>query len=241
MKAVVILSGGMDSTTLLYDVISQGYQVEVLSFNYGQRHKKELEFAKKTCEKLGVNQKIVDITAINDLVQGSALTSDIAVPEGHYAQENMKLTVVPNRNMIMLSLAVGYAVSKEANTVFFGAHAGDHFQYPDCRIEFIQQLSELTKIANFIPVEVKAPYSLMDKGDIAIKGTQLGVDYALSWTCYAGQERPCLRCGADCERTQAFQKANRQDPLLTDSEWKLAVEYSNKFTEEYNAQRNINN
>ena len=189
-KSVIILSGGMDSTTLLYDLIAEeGPEIYALTFNYGQRHKKETEYAKRTCEKLNISQKIIDITSINELLQGSALTSNIEIPQGHYEDENMKQTVVPNRNMILLSLAVGYAVSIGANRVLFGAHAGDHTIYPDCRPEFVSALNEVTKISNFLPVEVLAPYLDKDKGDIALIGKKLGVDYSLTWTCY----NPVLR------------------------------------------------
>ncbi len=207
-KAVVILSGGMDSTTLLYKVLADEYEVKsVLSFDYGQRHKKELEYAKATCEKLGLTHKIIDLTSVNQVMKGSALTDDIAVPEGNYADENMKMTVVPNRNMIMLSIAVAEAVSQGANKVFYGAHAGDHAIYPDCRREFVEKLSEATKIANYEPVEIVAPFLDMDKGDIAFLGKGLGVDYSKTWTCYVGGEKPCGKCGACTERAEAMQKA----------------------------------
>ncbi len=211
-KAIVILSGGMDSTTLLYQVLSQGYEVHALSFNYGQRHKVELEYAKKTCDKLEISHIVADITGINQLLQGSSLTSDIPVPEGHYAQETMKQTVVPNRNMILLSLATGYAVSLGANNVFFGAHAGDHAIYPDCRNEFIEELNKSTRIANYVPVEIHAPFIKMDKGDIAILGVKLGVDFSLTHTCYKGEDISCGKCGACVERLEAFAKAGVIDP-----------------------------
>ena len=184
-KGIVILSGGMDSTTMLYDLTKQGNEiVGVLSFNYGQRHKKELEFAEKTTSKLGLEHHVVDISNIVGLLGGSALTDDIDVPYGHYEAENMKLTVVPNRNMIMLSIAVGYAVSKEAEFVAFGAHGGDHAIYPDCRRSFVEALNESTRIANYQPVEVIAPYLEKDKGDIAVIGTEVGVPYEDTLTCY---------------------------------------------------------
>lgn len=213
-KVILILSGGMDSTTLAYDLVNQGYDVEALSFNYGQRHSKELESAMTTCLKLKIPHKVVDITSINQLLQGSALTSDIDVPEGHYADENMKATVVPNRNMIMISLAVGYAVSQEAKYVATAVHVGDHAIYPDCRKEFIEKLNEVTKIANYRPVELLTPYIDIDKGDIAIKGKELEVEYENSWTCYKGEEKPCGKCGACVERAEAFEKAEIKDPLL---------------------------
>lgn len=213
-KAIVILSGGMDSTTLLYHVLAFKFEAYALSFNYGQRHKTELYYAKKTCEKLSVDHKIVDVTSINELLQGSALTSDIAVPEGHYEDESMKLTVVPNRNMIFLSLATGYAVSLGAEDVFFGAHAGDHAIYPDCRPEFVEALNKSTRIANYTPVRIHAPFIHADKGDIANMGKELGVDYSLTWTCYMGLDKPCQKCGACQERAEAFKKAQMIDPLI---------------------------
>jgi 7-cyano-7-deazaguanine synthase len=141
-KAVIILSGGMDSTTLLYDIMKQGYEAYALSINYGQKHSKELEFAKRTCKKLNVAHKVIDLSAAGkELLSQSALTSKkIKIPEGGYREENMRLTVVPNRNMIFLSLAVGYAITLGAKKVFYGAHAGDHAIYPDCRGEFVEAM-----------------------------------------------------------------------------------------------------
>lgn len=207
-KAVVIISGGMDSTVLLYKMIANGFKCYALSFDYGQRHRKELEFAKKTCDKLNISHKVVDVTSINQLLQGSSLTSNyIDVPEGHYEHESMKQTVVPNRNAIMLSLAVGYAVSLQAGTVAFGAHGGDHEIYLDCREEFVKALNKSTMIANYQPVRVIAPFLKLDKGDIAILGSELGVNFAQTWTCYKGQDKPCGKCGACRERADAMKKA----------------------------------
>ncbi|MBI4708105.1 MAG: 7-cyano-7-deazaguanine synthase QueC [Candidatus Omnitrophica bacterium] len=215
-KAVIILSGGMDSTTLLYDILNQGYEVYALSINYNQRHSKELEFARKTCKKLNIPHKIIDlIQAGKELLYRSALTSeDTQVPEGNYKEENMKLTVVPNRNMIFLSLAVGYAISLRAKKVFYGAHAGDHAVYPDCRKEFVEAMKRAISLADWEPVELEAPYLDLDKGDIVKKGAQLGVDYSLTWTCYKGQDKACGKCGACNERLEAFKKAGIPDPII---------------------------
>jgi len=141
-KAVIILSGGMDSTTLLYDIINQGYFVRALSFNYGQRHKIELKKASVTCKKLNINHKIIDLTSITQLIQGSALTDNIDIPEGHYEQDNMKLTVVPNRNLIMGNLALAYALNINASKIFLGIHGGDHRIYEDCRSQALNSLNE---------------------------------------------------------------------------------------------------
>lgn len=211
---VVVLSGGMDSTTLLYWIKSQKYHIEAVSFDYGQRHKKELDFAVLTCKKLGINHKVIDTTFLLPLMQGSALTSNIDVPHGHYEDENMKQTVVPNRNMILSSMAVAYAVSIGAGKVYVGVHSGDHAIYPDCRPEFVKALNETTKIANYIPVSIQTPFINIDKADIAKIGRILKVDYSLSWTCYEGKDIPCGKCGSCQERAYAFEKAGMPDPLL---------------------------
>jgi 7-cyano-7-deazaguanine synthase len=212
-KVVVIYSGGMDSYTVLNKAMQQGYDVHAVSFNYGQRHSKELLFAKKVCEQYKIEHKIVDISSINQLIGGSALTDDIDVPEGHYEEDSMKTTVVPNRNMIMLSMAVGYAVSIEAEAVYFGAHSGDHAIYPDCRTEFVDAMNDVCKIANYQAVEVRAPYLAASKIDILRDGLAMNLDYADTWTCYNGQEKACGRCGACQERLEAFAENKTVDPI----------------------------
>lgn len=213
IKTIVVLSGGMDSTTLLYRMLNEGNEVKAISFNYGQRHSRELEQASRTCKKLGVEHKIVDISFIKEIVSNSALTGDIPVPEGHYEAESMKLTVVPNRNMIMASIAIGWAVNLDYDEIALGVHAGDHTIYPDCRPEFIDALSEIAAVANFKSIGIVAPYLYSDKGDIAIEGKRLGVDYSSTQTCYVGTAIPCGRCGACQERAEAFRKAEELDPL----------------------------
>ena len=212
-KAVVILSGGMDSTTLLYDVIMQEYNVFALSFNYNQKHKKELECAKQTCKHLGVPHKVMDLSVLNELAPSSLTRDDWDIPEGHYADENMKETVVPNRNMVMLSLATSYAIGIKAKKLFYGAHSGDHDIYPDCRREFVEQLSQVIKICDWSEIELQAPYLAIDKGDIVIKGKELYVDYSMTWTCYKGKGKACGKCGSCVERLEAFEKAGFSDPV----------------------------
>ncbi|RCU52808.1 7-cyano-7-deazaguanine synthase QueC [Corallincola holothuriorum] len=212
-KVVVIYSGGMDSYTVLNKAIKQGYDVYALSFDYGQRHVKELEVAASVCKELAIHHKVVDISAINSLIGGSSLTDDIAVAEGHYEEESMKSTVVPNRNMILLSLAVGYAVSLKAGKVFYGAHSGDHAIYPDCRPEFVLKMNEVAKIANYEVVEICSPYLNDSKIDILTDGLKMGLDYSKTWTCYNGRERACGKCGACVERLEAFEKNALKDPL----------------------------
>jgi 7-cyano-7-deazaguanine synthase len=214
MNTVHVLSGGLDSTTLLYDLLSQGDIVHCLSFNYGQRHSRELEAAVATCNKLKVPHKVVDISGVKGLLSGSALTStEVSMPEGHYSDESMKRTVVPNRNMILLSLGIGYAVSLGADRVSCGVHLGDYSIYPDCRPEFIDALSMAAKVGNYKPIGIHAPYTGMLKRDIVKRGLKLNVDFSLTWTCYYGGEKACGRCGSCRERLEAFEVNNAVDPL----------------------------
>ena len=215
-KAVVIISGGMDSTTLLYEIKDKYDKVYGLSFNYKQRHMKELECAMRTCACLGVEHKIMDLSVLNELAPSSLTRDDWDVPEGHYADENMKETVVPNRNMVMLSLATSFAISKKAHSLYYGAHSGDHDIYPDCRLEFVLSIQRSVELCDWHQLRLKAPYLKMDKGDIVIKGKRLNVDYSLTWTCYKGLDVSCGKCGSCTERLEAFEKANLKDPLEYD-------------------------
>jgi 7-cyano-7-deazaguanine synthase len=212
-KAVVIYSGGMDSFTVLNKVVFEGLEVYALTFDYGQKHVKEVDFARNVCSAMGIPHKIIDITAINELISGSSLTSNIEVPEGHYADENMKSTVVPNRNMILLSLAVGYATSIKASKVFFGAHGGDHHVYPDYRPDFVKKMNEVCAVANYDFVEVVTPYLTSNKTEILRDGLKMKLDYALTWTCYNGRKKACGRCGSCVERLEAFEENQAEDPL----------------------------
>lgn len=214
MKTVLVYSGGMDSTTLLYKLLDEGEEVLCLSFNYGQRHKKELNAARKICGILKKNDKklrgkfvghkIVDITTVKNLMAGSALTSRIKVPEGHYKSKTMRATVVPNRNMIFLALAIAAAVSEKFDRIAIAVHAGDHAIYPDCRPEFIKSMNAASKIANYKSVKIYTPFLKITKREIAKIGKRLGVPYELTWTCYKGLKNPCGKCGACRERQEAL-------------------------------------
>ena len=212
-KVVVIYSGGMDSFTVLNKALEQGHEVSALSFNYGQRHVRDLDVAAKVCDELSIPHKVVDITAINTLLAGSSLTDDIEIPEGHYEESSMKSTVVPNRNMILLSLAIGYAVSEGASAVYYGAHSGDHAIYPDCRPEFVRQMNVVSQLANYEPIEVVAPYLDVDKNAILADGLRMALDYSNTWTCYNGRDKACGKCGACVERLEAFAANGVKDPL----------------------------
>lgn len=212
-KAVVIYSGGMDSFTILNRALNEGLELYALTFDYGQKHKKEIEYAKNVCAELQVSHRIIDITAINQLLQSSSLTTDKTIPEGHYADENMKSTIVPNRNMILLSLAIGYAVDIGADKVFYGAHSGDHAIYPDCRPEFVNAMNDVAKLANYDPVEIVTPYLHSDKIGILEDGFKMGLDYSKTWTCYNGRDKACGKCGSCVERLEAFTEHGKTDPL----------------------------
>jgi len=212
--AVVIYSGGMDSYTVLHRAIREGYDVHALSFHYGQRHARELDVARQVCDDLGVSHRVVDIRAIHQLIGNSALTdSSRAMPKADYAEENLADTVVPNRNMILLSLAIGYAVNIDAPICFYGAHGGDHVLYPDCRPAFVERMNDVAAIANFEAIRIEAPYLQSDKAQILADGIDMGLDYAQTWTCYLGEETACGECGSCRERLDAFSSVGVADPL----------------------------
>lgn len=216
-SAVVIVSGGMDSTVLTAYLRHQNTDTVLhgLSFDYGQRHVRELEFARDN-PYLDTWRR-VSLANLNPLLQGSSLTSpDVEVPDGHYAEETMKATVVPNRNMIMLSVAIGYGVSlKVDGGVWFGVHSGDHFIYPDCREEFVRAINHAAVVGNEgfgPPMKVTAPFSTWSKADIAKRGYDVDVDFTQTWSCYKGGKIHCGRCGTCVERKEAFKDAGVLDP-----------------------------
>ncbi len=212
-RIVVIYSGGMDSFTLLHRARKNGHDAHALSFNYGQRHVRELEAAAAVCQQLGVPHRVLDIRAMSGVMAGSSLTGSGDIPEGHYEEETMKSTVVPNRNMILLSLAIGYAVTVEAHAVWYGAHGGDHAIYPDCRPEFVEKMDAVSRIANYEPVRVEAPYIRASKTDILADGLAMELDYSQTWTCYNGRDAACGVCGSCVERLEAFAAHGVTDPL----------------------------
>jgi 7-cyano-7-deazaguanine synthase len=208
--SVIIVSGGMDSITLLYDKkdeIALG-----ISFDYGSNHNaKEIPYAKKHCERLGIKHITINLDFIHEYFKSSLLEGDEAIPEGNYNEENMKSTVVPFRNGIMLSIAIGIAESHNLKKVLIANHAGDHTIYPDCRPEFITAINKASIAGTYVNVEVSAPYTNITKGEIAVIGKKLGIDYTETWSCYKGGEKHCGKCGTCRERIEALEYAGIED------------------------------
>lgn len=208
--SIIIVSGGMDSVTLLYDYkdrIALG-----ISFDYGSNHNaKEIPFAKLHCERLGIKHITIPLDFMHQYFKSSLLEGADAIPEGHYQDENMKSTVVPFRNGIMLAIAAGMAESYGLNHVMIANHDGDHAIYPDCRPEFISAMSNATEAGSYNGVTVLAPYTNITKGDIARRGKELGIDYNETWSCYKGGEKHCGKCGTCVERKEALHYAGIED------------------------------
>lgn len=208
---VLILSGGMDSVTLLYD-----YQERIalaVSFDYGSNHNsRELPFAAMHCQRLGIEHLVIPLSFMGQYFNSSLLSGDDAIPDGNYADENMKSTVVPFRNGIMLSVAVGLAESRNLKFVMMANHGGDHTIYPDCRPEFIKAIDEAATAGTYVKVRIEAPYTNITKTDIARRGAELGINYAETWSCYKGGEKHCGKCGTCVERKEALELAGITDP-----------------------------
>jgi 7-cyano-7-deazaguanine synthase len=219
MKAVLILSGGLDSTVLAYHLENLGYDLSLISFDYGQKHSKELHYAEMCAKNLGFPWHPVDLTSLSSLLPGSALLDrDIEVPEGHFAAENMKSTVVPNRNAIMLSIAWGHAIAIDAEVVSFGAHFGDSYIYPDCRSDFHHKIELAFKSGTEgfgnPSLHIFNPFSILNKTSIVRLGETLKVPFEKTWSCYKGGDFHCGVCGTCVERILAFKEAKIEDPTL---------------------------
>ncbi len=215
--AVATVSGGLDSVTLAHDLAAAGHDLTLVSFDYGQRHVRELACAAACAERLGAAYHLVDLRSVGALLTGSALTDrGVAVPDGHYTDESMRDTVVPNRNAIMLSVATGVAVATGAEIVAAAVHAGDHPIYPDCRPAFVAAFEQMARVANegFVApgFRVATPYLDWDKSDIVARGAELGVPFAETWSCYKGGDVHCGTCGTCVERIEAFAVAGVPDP-----------------------------
>lgn len=209
-KSVCLFSGGLDSTTLLWSLRPN---VKALLFNYGQRHQIELQHAQRICEQFSIEYQLADLRPINHLLRSGSQSGDEQVPDGHYAEDSMKTTIVPNRNAIMIAIACGWAVSTGSEAVYYAAHSGDHAIYPDCRREFVEPMANAMYAANlWSPIHLLAPFITYQKRDIVKLANQLGVPLMLTWSCYKGGKMHCGRCGTCTERREAFLLADIPDP-----------------------------
>lgn len=228
MKTIVICSGGLDSVSLAHMVAAEHHLLGLLSFDYGQKHRKEVTFAAACATRLQVPHQTIDIRDIGQSLSGSALTDDVAVPDGHYAEETMRITVVPNRNAIMLAIAFGVAAARGANAVATAVHGGDHFIYPDCRPGFIDafQMMQRHALEGYTDITLFAPYVDRPKSAIVTDGARHGTPFEQTWSCYKGGEIHCGRCGTCVERREAFDLAGIADPTIYEDVdfWREAVQ-----------------
>ena len=208
--SILILSGGMDSVTLLYD-----YQDRIqlaISFDYGSKHNsREIPFAKLHCQRLGIEHLVIPLDFMQRFFQSSLLKGGEEIPEGHYADENMKSTVVPFRNGIMLAIAAGMAESRGLKNVMMANHGGDHAIYPDCRPEFVDAMDRAITVGTYEGVKLLAPYTSLTKTQIALIGKKIGINYAETWSCYKGGVHHCGKCGTCVERREALAEAGIPD------------------------------
>ena len=208
--SVIVLSGGMDSVTLLYD--RRNEIALAVTFYYGSNHnRREAELARMHCERLGIEHILIPLEFIHRYFKSSLLEGADAVPEGHYESDNMKSTVVPFRNGIMLAIACGIAESRGLMHVMIANHSGDHAIYPDCRAGFVEAMSAAMSAGTYDGVTVVAPYTNISKTDIARRGAMLGIDYAETYSCYKGGAKHCGKCGTCVERKEALRDAGIED------------------------------
>ena len=214
-QTIVILSGGLDSTTLLYHLRDSGHDLKGLTLRYGQRHDKEIKFAKYHCELLSIEHKIIDLNSLSSLFSETALTnSTLPLPSGEYATGTIENTTVPNRNMIFLSIAMSWAIQLGFANVAFGAHRSLTVNYPDCTPQFANAMDTVGGVCDWEPVNVLCPFVSWTKAEIVKRGLDLQVPFNRTWSCYEGQEVPCGECSTCIDRIKAFETAGVTDPLL---------------------------
>ena len=215
MKVCVLLSGGMDSVAAFYETLGAHEVAACLSFDYGAKHNaREIPFAKLHADRNGVAHQVISLDFMNRLFKSDLLQSGGGIPDGHYAEQSMKQTVVPFRNGIMLAIATGYAESIDAAALVIAAHSGDHAIYPDCRELFMQAMATAMDEGTYAKIQLLRPFIAMDKSGIARRGVELGVDFSETWSCYKGGEIHCGVCGTCVERREAFIFAGLPDPTL---------------------------
>ena len=211
--SLIIVSGGMDSITLLHE--RKDTIALAVSFDYGSNHNaREIPFARLHCQRLGIRHVVIPLAFMQQYFKSSLLEGADAIPDGHYADSNMKSTVVPFRNGIMLSIAVGIAESNSLRRVLIANHGGDHAIYPDCRPEFITAIDTAAKAGTYVDVAIEAPYTNISKTDIARRGKSLAIDYSETWSCYKGGQVHCGTCGTCVERKEALREAGIADPTV---------------------------
>jgi len=214
-KVVVLVSGGMDSVSALYEANQSHRVVGGLSFDYGAKHNyREIPFAAFHCQRLNIPHRAIQLDFVGQLFKSGLLKSGGSIPDGHYEEQTMKQTVVPFRNGIMLSIAGGFAESIEAEALVIAAHAGDHAIYPDCREDFMKAMGDAIRLGTYARIEVLRPFIHCAKSDIARRGHALGVDFSKTWSCYKGGDVHCGACGTCVERREAFQLAGLPDPTV---------------------------
>ncbi|MES2705599.1 MAG: 7-cyano-7-deazaguanine synthase QueC [Verrucomicrobiota bacterium] len=215
MKVCVLLSGGMDSVTALHHAAREHEVVSAVSFDYGSKHNaREIPFAAWHAEQIGAEHTVIALPFINQHFASDLLQSGGDIPDGHYAEENMKRTVVPFRNGIMLSIAAGFAESRGAEALVIAAHSGDHAVYPDCREPFMRAMSDTIRLGTYAEIAVLRPFIHTDKAGIASIGGALGIDFSQTWSCYKGGAVHCGTCGTCVERREAFLLAGVADPTV---------------------------
>jgi len=213
-QTVVLYSGGLDSTVLLYHKQAEGREVHALAVSYGQRHGREIVAAEAICKMSGIHFQVADIPAVGSILRSALTDTSIDVPQGHYEDESMRATVVPNRNMIMLAIATGHAASIGAREVAYAAHAGDHAIYPDCRPGFYHAMRRAIAVCHWDVIDLDDPFIGMTKAEIVQRGDKLGVPFQYTWSCYQGGETHCGVCGTCVERREAFAVAGVPDPTV---------------------------
>ena len=215
--SLLILSGGMDSVTLLYEYRDQ--IALAVNFHYGSNHnEREAECARYHCDKLGIELLELNLDFMGDYFHSSLLDGPEAVPEGNYTDDNMRSTVVPFRNGIMLAVAAGIAESNGLTRLLIASHAGDHAIYPDCRQAFISAMGRAIEEGTYENISLLAPYSALSKAQIAAVGKKLGVDYSRTYSCYKGREKHCGKCATCVERREAFAEAGVDDKTEYETE-----------------------
>jgi 7-cyano-7-deazaguanine synthase len=214
-KVVVLVSGGMDSVSALYEAFQTHQVIAALSFDYGSKHNhKEIPFAAHHCQHLNIPHRVIELGFVGQLFRSDLLNTGGAIPDGHYEEQTMKQTVVPFRNGIMLSIAGGFAESIDGEGLVIAAHAGDHAIYPDCREDFMKAMGDAIRLGTYAQVQILRPFIHSTKAEIARRGQELGVDFSRTWSCYKGGAIHCGTCGTCVERREAFMVAGVADPTV---------------------------